>query len=40
MTVVDTHAHVFPEITRAESLRLTGSEEGPGCASRTVRERG
>ncbi|MEU3060494.1 amidohydrolase family protein [Streptomyces subrutilus] len=29
MTVVDTHAHVFPEITRAESLRLTGSEEGP-----------
>ncbi|MER5889233.1 amidohydrolase family protein [Streptomyces sp. NPDC001941] len=29
MTVVDTHAHVFPEIGRAESRLLTGSDEGP-----------
>ncbi|MFG2616008.1 amidohydrolase family protein [Streptomyces sp. NPDC048507] len=29
MTVVDIHAHVFPEIGRAESRGLTGSDEGP-----------
>ncbi|MBO1331284.1 amidohydrolase family protein [Streptomyces sp. VRA16 Mangrove soil] len=29
MTVVDTHAHVFPEISRAESRLLTGDDEGP-----------
>ncbi|MFJ7422928.1 amidohydrolase family protein [Streptomyces uncialis] len=29
MTVVDVHAHVFPEIGRAESRRLTGSDDGP-----------
>ncbi|MFB7407155.1 amidohydrolase family protein [Streptomyces sp. NPDC056202] len=29
MTVVDIHAHVFPEIGRAESRRLTGSDDGP-----------
>ncbi|MFD7027770.1 amidohydrolase family protein [Streptomyces sp. NPDC059917] len=29
MTVVDIHAHVFPEITRARSRSLTGSDEAP-----------
>ncbi|MEV7414800.1 amidohydrolase family protein [Streptomyces sp. NPDC089919] len=29
MTVVDIHAHVFPEIGRAEARRLTGSDEAP-----------
>lgn len=29
MTVVDIHAHVFPEISRAESRLLTGADEGP-----------
>ncbi|MGW2228233.1 amidohydrolase family protein [Streptomyces formicae] len=29
MTVVDIHAHVFPEISRAESRLLTGDDEGP-----------
>ncbi|WP_424216921.1 amidohydrolase family protein (plasmid) [Streptomyces sp. BI20] len=29
MTVVDIHAHVFPEIGRAESRLLTGSADGP-----------
>ncbi|MFC8176586.1 MULTISPECIES: amidohydrolase family protein [unclassified Streptomyces] len=29
MTVVDVHAHVFPEIGRAESRRITGREDGP-----------
>ncbi|MFD3592417.1 amidohydrolase family protein [Nocardia sp. NPDC058640] len=29
MTLVDIHAHVFPEISRAESRTLTGSEDGP-----------
>ncbi|MFI7005528.1 amidohydrolase family protein [Streptomyces sp. NPDC050145] len=29
MSVVDIHAHVFPEISRAESRALTGSDEGP-----------
>ncbi|WP_329162836.1 amidohydrolase [Streptomyces anulatus] len=29
MTVVDVHAHVFPEIGRAESRLLTGSDDGP-----------
>jgi aminocarboxymuconate-semialdehyde decarboxylase len=29
MTVVDIHAHVFPEIGRAESRLLTGDDEGP-----------
>ncbi|MFB7340400.1 amidohydrolase family protein [Streptomyces hydrogenans] len=29
MTVVDVHAHVFPALGRAESRRLTGSDDGP-----------
>ncbi|MDR3079760.1 MAG: amidohydrolase [Streptomyces sp.] len=29
MTVVDIHAHVFPEISRAESRLLTGDDEAP-----------
>ncbi|MEO3973486.1 amidohydrolase family protein [Streptomyces sp. CAU 1734] len=29
MTVVDVHAHVFPEIGLAESRRLTGSDDAP-----------
>ncbi|SDJ42526.1 amidohydrolase family protein [Streptomyces indicus] len=29
MTVVDVHAHVFPEIGRAESRLLTGRDDGP-----------
>ncbi|MFJ6518051.1 amidohydrolase family protein [Streptomyces filamentosus] len=29
MTVVDVHAHVFPEIGRAEARRITGSDDAP-----------
>ncbi|MFD4261584.1 amidohydrolase family protein [Streptomyces sp. NPDC058534] len=29
MTVVDIHAHVFPQIGRAESRAVTGSDDGP-----------
>ncbi|MER7763979.1 amidohydrolase family protein [Streptomyces sp. NPDC097619] len=40
MTVVDTHAHVFPRLDRAEARRLTGSEDAPWLRTTDGPDRG